>query len=98
MLMQPQSGGLILAGFAVAVAALVWWMRRLSMRGRFLVLLILAVSIGFVFMTVVQVPEFPHWLALALVLVVFMASPFAVRSFMVALRQEEEVSSGEAPR
>jgi len=98
MLMQPQSGGLTLAGFAIAVAALVWWMRRLNMRGRFLVLLILGVSLGFVFMTVVQVPEFPHWLALALVLVVFLASPFAVRSFMAALRQDEEEASGEAPR
>lgn len=98
MLMQPQTGGLIVAGFSAAVVALVWWMRRLSTRGQFLVLLILGVSVGFVFMTVVQVPEFPHWLAAALVVVVFAASPFAVRSFMASLRQEEDEAISEARR
>lgn len=96
--MSPQTGGLIVVGFSAALAVLLWWMKRLSMRGRFLVLLILGVTVGFVFMTVVQVPEFPHWLALALVILVFAASPFAVRSFMVSLKQDEDETTVEAPR
>jgi hypothetical protein len=98
MLMQPQTGGAIFAGFAAVVGALLWWMRRLSMRGRLLVLFILAVSVPLVLMTALQVPEFPHWLLAGFVVVIFLASPIAVRNFMASLGQEEEESMRDSSR
>ena len=75
---------------AIGLALLVWRMRKMSLRGQFLVLLAIAVSIGFLFMTAVQVESFPPWLAVVLVVLVVLESPFAVRTFMRSLRREDD--------
>lgn len=80
----------------VAVAAgmllLVRAMRKLGLRPQFMVLLILGVSIGFIFLVMVQMPEFPQWLGVTLLLMVFIASFFGVRIFLrsVALEEKDE--------
>jgi hypothetical protein len=84
-----------LIAFAGAIALVVWRLPRLTLRAQFLVLLSLCVSIGFVLITVVQIPDFPGRLAVSLVLVVFIAAPFATRTFMRSLNQEEEHQAGE---
>ncbi len=81
--------------FAGAAALVVWRMRRLNLRAQFLVLLAFAVSIGFVFMTVLQVPDFPRWLAASMVLVVFIAAPFATRTFLRSLKEDEQQQARE---
>jgi hypothetical protein len=58
-------------------------------RAQFLVSLVLGLSIGFTFLVMVQLSNFPHWLGISLV-VGFTASPFATRSFLRSLKQEEE--------
>ena len=93
--LRPQSAILAAIAFAGAIGIVVWRMRRLNLRAQFLVLLALGVSVGFVLMTVVQVPEFPRGLAAALVLVVFIAAPFATRIFMRSLKQDEQQQAGE---
>ncbi|MGC1686205.1 MAG: hypothetical protein WA734_11340 [Candidatus Acidiferrales bacterium] len=80
--------------YAGAIAIVVWRLSRLSLRAQFLVLLSLGVSIGFVLMTVVQIPDFPGRLAVSMVLVVFIAAPFATRTFMRSLKQEERQQAG----
>lgn len=77
-------------GVAAAILAVLWFMRRLSLRGQFISLVIAAVSVGFMLLTIVQVPGFPGWLAASLVIVVFVCMPFAVRRFMRSLLQEDE--------
>jgi FtsH-binding integral membrane protein len=89
-LLRPPTAIMAAIAFAGAVAIAVWQMRRLKARAQFLVLLALGVSIGFLLMIVVQLPEFPHWLAALMVLVVFIASPFATRTFMRSLKQDEQ--------
>jgi len=59
-------------------------------RAQFLVLLGLGVSVGFTFLVMVQLPEFPPWLGISLMAVVFTASPFAIRTFVRSLKQEGE--------
>ena len=93
--LRPQSAILAAIAFAGAVAIVIWRMRRLNPRAQFLVLLALGVSIGFLLMIVVQVPDFPHWLAALMVLVVFIAAPFATRTFMRSLKQEEQEQADE---
>jgi membrane protein implicated in regulation of membrane protease activity len=93
--LRPQTAILAAIAFAGAIAIALWRMRRLSLRVQFLVLLSLGVSIGFVFMTVVQVPDFPRWLAAAMVTMVFIAAPFATRTFMRSLKQEEQEQARE---
>ena len=90
MLFRPQAAILAATLFGAGIAALIWRMQRLSLRAQFLVLLSLAVAIGFIFMTVVQVANFPRWLAAAMVVVVFVAAPFATRTFLRSLKQEEQ--------
>jgi len=94
-LVRPQTAILAAIAFAGAIAIVVWRMRRLNLRAQFLVLLAMGVSIGFVLMTAVQVPDFPRWLAASLVLVVFIAAPFATRTFMRSLKQEEQEQARE---
>ena len=50
-------------GVAAAILAVLWFMRRLSLRGQFVALVFVSVSIGVLLMTIVQVPRFPGWLA-----------------------------------
>lgn len=88
----PQSVTLILIplAFAGGVFLLTRAMRRMSARAQFLVLLGMGLSIGFTFLVMVQLPRFPHWLGVSLMVMVFTASPFATRSFLRSLKQEEE--------
>ena len=90
MFVRQQTAILAAAGFGGVIAVLVWRMRRLSLRAQFLVLLSFGVAIGFILMTVVQVPNFPGWLATLMVLAVFVAAPFATRTFLRSLKQEEQ--------
>ncbi|MFZ0738452.1 MAG: hypothetical protein WCA98_07390 [Candidatus Acidiferrales bacterium] len=89
-LVHSHVGIFIATGVVAAILCVIWYMRRLSLRGQFLALLVMAVSMGFLFLTIVQVPEIPHWLALSLVIVVFVFSPFAVRNFMRSLLEDDE--------
>ena len=62
-------------------------MRRFSLRVQFIALLALGVLIGFLFMTIVQVPGFSVWLGISLIAVVFIASLFGVRIFLHSLAE-----------
>jgi FtsH-binding integral membrane protein len=89
-ILRPQSAILAMLAFAGVVAIVVWQVRRLSLRGQFLALVALGVSIGFLVMIVVQLPNFPHWLAAGMIVVVFVAAPFATQTLMRSLKQEEQ--------
>jgi len=95
-MMAPGTSTIVIVAFAAFLVVLVRRMRRMSLLAQFLVLILLAVCIGFVFLTVVQVPGFPVWLAGLLVVMVFVASPFATRTFMRAIKQEEEQEESDA--
>lgn len=56
---------------------------------QFLVLLAMGVSMSFLLLMIVQLPEYRSWLATLLVLMVFIASPIAVRIFLQSLTREE---------
>jgi len=81
---------LIPLAFAAGVFLLTRSMRRKSLRAQFLVLLVLGVSVGFTFLVMVQMPQFPPWLGVSLVVVVFTASPFATRTFLRSLKEDDE--------
>jgi protein-S-isoprenylcysteine O-methyltransferase Ste14 len=78
----------------IAVAAgmilLIRAMHKLALRQQFMVLLVLGVSIGFIFLIMVQMPEFPQWLGVTLVVMVFIASLFGTRIFLRNLAQDEK--------
>jgi len=78
----------ILIASTIAVSLLTWSMRRWSLRMQFLVLLGLGVSIGFLFLTLVQIPDFPHWLGISLIMIVFVASQFGLWIFLRSLKKE----------
>ena len=73
---------------AMGVTLLIRSMRRLRLRAQFMVLLIVAVSIGFIFLIMVQMPEFPEWLGVSLLSVVFIASFFGTRIFLRSVAQD----------
>jgi hypothetical protein len=83
---------LIPVAVAAGMVLLVRAMRKLGLRPQFMVLLILGVSIGFIFLVMVQMPEFPQWLGVTLLWMVFIASFFGVRIFLrsVALEEKDE--------
>ncbi len=76
--------------FAAGVVLLTRSMHRMKPRAQFLVLLGLGVSVGFTFLVMVQLPGFPPWLGISLMVVVFTAAPFATRTFVRSLKQEDE--------
>ncbi|HKM91558.1 MAG TPA: hypothetical protein VJX29_13170 [Candidatus Acidoferrales bacterium] len=76
--------------FAAGVVLLTRSMHRMKPRAQFLVLLGLGVSVGFTFLVMVQLPGFPPWLGISLMMVVFTAAPFATRTFLRSLKQEDE--------
>jgi hypothetical protein len=80
---------LIALGATAGVFLLTRIMRGLSLRAQFGVLLGLGVSIGFIFLMMVQMASFPMWLGISLVTVVFIASLFGTRIFLRSLMQEE---------
>ena len=92
----------LLIGISIAallgVFLLVRSMHRLRLRVQFMVLLGLGVSIGFIFMVIVQLPSFPEWFGVSLVLVVFIASLFGTRIFLRSLSQEDKKTEDEASK
>jgi NAD/NADP transhydrogenase beta subunit len=82
---------LLLVPIAVAgMIILIRAMRKLALRPQFMVLLVLGVSIGFIFLVMVQMAEFPQWLGVTLLVIVFIASFFGVRIFLRSVAQEEK--------
>ena len=90
----------LLIGIAIAaligVSLLVRGMQRLSLRAQFMVLLGLGVTIGFIFLVMVQMPSFPEWFGVSLMLVVFVASLFGTRIFLRSMEQEDKKTEDEA--
>ena len=81
---------LIPLAFAAGLIVLLHGMRRMKARSQFLVLLGLGVCIGFTFLVMVQLPHFPLWLGISMMVVVLTAGPFATRSFLRSVQQEDE--------
>jgi len=81
---------LIVVASTAGIAFLNWSMRRLSLRAQFVVLLGLGILIGFIFMTIVQVPGFPPWVGVSLIVVVFIAALFGVRIFLRSLALDRD--------
>lgn len=96
----PLSRSLVLLPVAAAagILFLVWCTRKLSFLVQFLVLLAMGVSMSFLLLMIVQLPEYRSWLATLLVLMVFIASPIAVRIFLRSLTTEEDEQADEAHR
>ena len=80
-------------GVAVGMVLLTRAMRHLALRPQFMVLLILGVSIGFIFFVIAQMPEFPQWLGVTLVVIVFIASLFGTRIFCAASRRMKRMKT-----
>jgi hypothetical protein len=89
--------GIALAGGA-AVFALLRGMHRLRLRAQFTVLLGLGVTISFIFLAMVQSPQFPAWLGVSLVVMVFVASLFGTRIFLRSLAEDDRQEEAEARR
>jgi len=89
-LQQLVQFALILAASAAGIVLLLWSMRRFSLRAQFVVLLALGILIGFIFMTIVQVPGFPLWVGISLIVIVFIASLFGVRIFLRSLALDRD--------
>jgi hypothetical protein len=80
---------LIALGATVGIFLLTRVMFKLPLRAQFGVLLGLGIAIGFIFLMMVQMAWFPMWLGISLVTVVFIASLFGTRIFVLSLAQEE---------
>jgi hypothetical protein len=81
---------LLLIPVAVAAGMVLLVRAARSGSGRnFMVLLILGGSIGFIFLVMMQMPEFPQWLGVTLLLIVFIPSFFGVRIFLRSAALEE---------
>ncbi len=81
---------LILVAATAGIILLIRSMRRLGLRAQFVVLLALGILIGFIFMTIVQVPGFPPWVGISLIVIVFIASLFGVRIFLRSLALDQD--------
>ncbi|MEO6829954.1 MAG: hypothetical protein ABI164_09085 [Acidobacteriaceae bacterium] len=81
---------LILLALGAGGVVLTKSMRRMKPRGQFLVLLMLGVISGFTLLATMQLPRFPLWLGISLMVVVVTASPFAIWIFVRSLIQEDE--------
>jgi FlaA1/EpsC-like NDP-sugar epimerase len=90
----------LLIGISIAalcgVFVVVRGMHRLSLRVQFMALLGLGVSIGFIFLVMVQMTWFPEWFGVSLMVVVFIASLFGTRIFLRSLAQEDKKTEDEA--
>ena len=90
----------LLIGIAIAallgIFLLVRSMHRLSLRKQFMVLAVLGVTIGFIFLVMVQMASFPMWFGVSLVVVVFLFSLFGTRIFLRSLAQEDKKTEDEA--
>ena len=94
----PQSRSLFLLPVVAAagILFLVWCTRKRSLLVQFLILLSMGVSMSFLLLMIVQLPEYRSWLATLLVLIVFLASPVALRIFLRSLSTEGEGEADEA--
>jgi hypothetical protein len=95
MISYPSLTGIAIAAL-LGVFLLVRGMQGLSLRVQFMVLLGLGVTIGFIFLVMVQMPSFPEWFGVSLMLVVFAASLFGTRIFLRSLAQEDKKTEDEA--
>ena len=90
----------LLIGISIAavlgVFLLVRGMHKLNLRVQFMVLLGLGVTIGFIFLVMVQMPSFPEWFGVSLIAVVFIASLFGTRIFLRSMSQEDKKTEEEA--
>jgi len=77
------------------VLLVVWCVRKRSFLVQFLILLAMGVSMSFLLLMIVQLPEYRSWLATLLVLMVFLASPIAVRLFLRSLSADESERANE---
>jgi hypothetical protein len=75
---------------AAGILFLVWCTRKLSLLAQFLILLVTGVCTSFLLLMIVQLPQYRSSLATFLVLMVFIASPLAVRIFLRILKREEK--------
>ncbi len=89
---------LIPVAAAVGVSLLIRGMHRLSLRAQFLVLLAMAVLIGFIFLVMVQMPGVPMWFGIALLSIVFAESLLGTRIFLRSISQEDKKAEEEARR
>jgi len=89
-LLQPAPLIIIPLAFAAGVILLVRSMGRMRPRSQLLVLVGLGLTIGFTFLVMVQLPQFPEWLGISLVVVALTAAPFATRLFVRSVMQEDE--------
>ena len=87
--------GISIAAF-LCVFLLVRSMHQLSLRVQFMVLLGMGVTIGFIFLVMVQMPSFPVWFGVSLIAVVFIASLFGTRIFLRSMAQEDKKTEDEA--
>jgi hypothetical protein len=83
---------LTLAGVFLLVRS----MHKLSLRIQFIVLLSLGVSIGFIFLVMVQMRHFPQWFGVSLIVTVFIASLFGTRIFLRSMTQEDKKTEEDA--
>src|ERR1700728_4242514 len=83
---------LLLTPIAVAagMVLLIRAKRKLALRPPIMVVLLMGVSICFIFLVMVQMPEFPQWLGVTLVVIVFIASLFGTRIFLRSVAQDEK--------
>jgi hypothetical protein len=71
-------------------------MHKVSLRVQFMVLLGMGVSIGFIFLVMVQMPSFPMWFGVSLIVMVFTASQFGTRILLRSMAQEDKKTEDEA--
>jgi FtsH-binding integral membrane protein len=95
MISYPLLIGITIAAL-LCVFLLVRSMHRLSLRVQFMVLLGLGVSIGFLFLVMVQLPQVRQWFGVSLIVVVFMASLFGTRIFLRSMAQEDKKTEDQA--
>lgn len=90
----------MLIGIAIAalvcVFLLVRSMHKLGLRVQFMVLLGMGVAIGFIFLVMVQMPTFPMWFGVSLIVLVFVASQFGTRIFLRSMAQEDKKTEDDA--
>jgi FtsH-binding integral membrane protein len=86
----------VLFGALAMVLALLAAMHRVSPRKQFVILAAMGVSLGFLFLVMVQAPKFPVWFGAMLIAIVFFASTFGTRIFMRSLAREERLLESEA--
>ena len=86
---------LLLSAAIGGILLVVWCVRKRSLLVQFLILLVMGVSMSFLLLMIVQLPEYRSWLATLLVLMVFLASPIAVRLFLQSLSADESEHANE---